>query len=82
MVHQFCTAPTLFDQIELWVDFREKKSGKPMFSAAHFKRRFDSGEIGLVEKESAATAVNAIIGTLGVPALCVEASLLEKSSLH
>jgi hypothetical protein len=72
----------LFDRIELRVEFWEKKSGKPMFFAARFERRFDGGEIGLVEKESVATAVDVIIGTLEVLALHIEASLLEKSSFH
>jgi hypothetical protein len=64
------------------VELREKKSRKPMFFAVRFECRFDSSKIGLVEKELTATAVNMIIRTLEVLALCVVASLPGESSLH
>lgn len=75
-------APTLFDQIEFWVEFRKKNGREVTFLAKRLECRFNSGEIGLVEKETAATAVNAVCGTLKVLALCVEACLLKKPSLH
>ena len=79
---QLCTAPALLNWVEFWMELQEEKNGKAMFLAACVECGFNSDKIGLVEKEVAATAVNVILRTLEVLALCVEAGLLEKSPLH
>jgi hypothetical protein len=67
----------LFNQIEFWVGIWRKKGREPMFFAVRFKCRFNGSEIGLVEKELTATAVNTIIRTLEVLALHIEACCHE-----
>src|SRR5260370_14202327 len=81
-VHKFRAAPALFNRVEFRVELWEEKCREPTLLAACLECRFDGRKIGLVEQESAATAVDAIVGTLEVLALRVEACLLKKSSFH
>ena len=80
VVCQLHIASVLFNWVKLWVELWEEKSGETAFLAAHLKRGFDSGKVRLVEKEAAATTVDAILRTLKVLALCIKPCLSKKSS--
>jgi len=81
VVHPTDSHP-LFDRIEFGVELREEKDWEAVFLAADFECGFDGGKVGLIEKETTATTVDSILGTLEVLALRVEACLLVKTPLH
>ena len=62
--------------------FWEEKGPEATLLAIQLERGFDVCKVGLAKKEVVATAVNVVLRTLEVLALCLQACLLDKPSFH
>ena len=63
------------------MELGKEKCGEATVLATQLECGFDGREIRLAEEEMAATAVNAILRTLKVLALCIQACFFNKSLL-
>ena len=62
--------------------FGEEKGPEATLLAIQFECGFDVRKVRLAEKEAAATAVNAVLRTLEVLALRLQACFFDKPSFH
>ena len=69
-IDPICIAPTLFNKIDLTVEFQQKNDLEATCLTSNLKVGFDIDKIRLIVKDPSAAAISSAFCTLEILALC------------